>query len=127
MYEDEIDKEDIRPTGVSFRVPHEGCVVDATFTIELDWNTLWNVYFLRPARVDGAVTQLLPPDLPEYLRIAFRCDKCWGYYSKPEHAQFYARDKQSMSTAHLDVYPATARELLKIGIRKGFTQAQGRR
>lgn len=126
MYEDEIDKDDIKRTGVSFRVPHEGCVADATFILELDWPTLWNIYFLRPARVDEAMTQLLPQDLPEYMRIAFKCEKCWGYYSRPEHAQFYERDRQSLSTVHLDVDPATARELLKIGIRKGYTQAQRR-
>ena len=127
MWEDEIEKEDIKRTGVSFRVPHEGCVATAAYTLELDWPTLWNIYFLRPGRVDGAVTQLLPRDLPEYMRIAFRCDRCWGYYTKPENAQYYERDGKSLSTVHFDVTPATARELLKIGMARGFTQAQARR
>ena len=115
MWEDEIDKDDFKSTGVTLRVPHENC--RNSYDIELDWPTLLNIYHLRPARVEGAATQLIPPGgLPEFMRIVFRCNQCWAHYSAPR----YDRDRNSLATVKLDVTPQKALELLRAGKARGF-------
>ena len=115
MWEDEVDKDDIRRTGVVLRVPHANC--KSTYEVELDWPTLLNIYHLKPARVEGAATQLIPPGgLPEFMRIAFRCQQCWAHYQDPR----YDRDRNDLTTAKLDVTPQQALELLRAGKARGY-------
>lgn len=116
-FEDEIDKDDIKQTGVTLRVPHANC--SNMYELELDWATLLNIAYRRPARVQGTVTQLLPADgLPKFLRIAFRCPQCWAHYREPQ----YARDRESLAAVTLDVTPEFAIDLLRAGKTRGFVR-----